>query len=814
MFFSEYSFEPLSFFEEKYDENFKLLYMKRNSDNDLIFNLDTEMMHPLLTSIEYAVMLLSSGSDSERACDIISVCTALQYKALGNDSYGLFPYYSETHNKPIHSEIYANTVSFKIGVHLFYILKNYREAIPPRLADEVHAALYRLLFQLANFNNIDYSGSFMQFVQTYLLLAGGDLLKDENFFHSGTTCLRYLCDNIHYHENYHEYNSFYEISIISEILSELKTLLIDKKVISMIDGIYNILWANISQNFHSDFLTLTGPVSNTSRMVPHSYFLYFLSAATQIPFECEESSVKPKILSRCPKKYLSEFFGPIQKKFIQNFVSKGKSYPGYSQARIASNYICEDFTVGTFNSEDFFFETTPFKGYFRSSDSKNPYSFTLEVLNGGHSLLLANFHSVQYNSTVLGAVNFSDNRGNIHYTYSPKNGILPLNDFKIRFKISGDVGKLDIAKNDSEIIVGFKNVHLRFKIPYIKIDNLPIEFTLTKNEHSLYYDALIGRGLHHDVKVSELKEAICQFIFQIKHDALFDDCKCYSYGDKFVGELTTDEYSLKTETAYKPSSFENIMSNDRQYINKTTLADYVTFTNTKARQYRFIVQSLSNATLPDLTDSREFSAELSSLDTAPITMLSTKIKKILRLLARENFALNIFKHYSIHIITALFERVKHENFQFEQLINAKYSEIFRRISYLSDKKRIIVLIRDITDEIQKECIELRPHAHNQSIVSDIIKIMEKNYADANLSLSYLSEETGLSEPYISKQFKAVTGMNYMKYLTKMRMEKAAELLLSGVSAETVSEKCGYTNVYTFKRTFKQYTGKSVSKWMK
>ena len=123
MFFSEYSFEPLSFFEEKYDENFKLLYMKRNSDNDLIFNLDTEMMHPLLTSIEYAVMLLSSENDTERACDIISVCTTLQYKALGNDSYGLFPYYSETHNKPIHSEIYANTVSFKIGVHSFLHIK-------------------------------------------------------------------------------------------------------------------------------------------------------------------------------------------------------------------------------------------------------------------------------------------------------------------------------------------------------------------------------------------------------------------------------------------------------------------------------------------------------------------------------------------------------------------------------------------------------------------------------------------------------------------------------------------------------------------
>lgn len=64
----------------------------------------------------------------------------------------------------------------------------------------------------------------------------------------------------------------------------------------------------------------------------------------------------------------------------------------------------------------------------------------------------------------------------------------------------------------------------------------------------------------------------------------------------------------------------------------------------------------------------------------------------------------------------------------------------------------------------------------------------------------------MTPAYFSNVFKQETGTTYIKYLTKIRMEKAKELLLSGYKVADVSSMVGYENYRYFCVVFKKYTG--------
>ncbi|UUZ94754.1 helix-turn-helix transcriptional regulator [Paenibacillus sp. P25] len=63
--------------------------------------------------------------------------------------------------------------------------------------------------------------------------------------------------------------------------------------------------------------------------------------------------------------------------------------------------------------------------------------------------------------------------------------------------------------------------------------------------------------------------------------------------------------------------------------------------------------------------------------------------------------------------------------------------------------------------------------------------------------------------YLSKYFKSKTGENFSDYLTRIRMNTAAELL-KDIKYKTyeVSEMVGYSSAKNFTRTFRKYFGQS------
>lgn len=92
-----------------------------------------------------------------------------------------------------------------------------------------------------------------------------------------------------------------------------------------------------------------------------------------------------------------------------------------------------------------------------------------------------------------------------------------------------------------------------------------------------------------------------------------------------------------------------------------------------------------------------------------------------------------------------------------------------------------------------------------SAVDKAAAYIEKHY-DRDLTLQEVAEHVGMNATYFSLLFKEKVGHSYIKYVTKLRLERAKSLLLKGMRVNEASEKVGYYNYRHFTELFKKHYG--------
>jgi two-component system, response regulator YesN len=99
------------------------------------------------------------------------------------------------------------------------------------------------------------------------------------------------------------------------------------------------------------------------------------------------------------------------------------------------------------------------------------------------------------------------------------------------------------------------------------------------------------------------------------------------------------------------------------------------------------------------------------------------------------------------------------------------------------------------------------------LVARIKAYISLHYGHSGLSLNLLSEEFAISPNHLSKLFKQSTGINFVDYLIAVRMQEAKRLLLAEqATVNQIAEQVGYTNVTSFMRSFKKYSGMTPSEF--
>ena len=92
------------------------------------------------------------------------------------------------------------------------------------------------------------------------------------------------------------------------------------------------------------------------------------------------------------------------------------------------------------------------------------------------------------------------------------------------------------------------------------------------------------------------------------------------------------------------------------------------------------------------------------------------------------------------------------------------------------------------------------------LISEIKKYIQDNIT-SDLSLNSIASNFFLNKYYFSHLFKKETGMNFIDYVTSLRIEKAKEMLKDvSIKVYEVAEKIGYADQRYFSQLFKKYTG--------
>ncbi|MBB6734743.1 helix-turn-helix domain-containing protein [Cohnella zeiphila] len=128
--------------------------------------------------------------------------------------------------------------------------------------------------------------------------------------------------------------------------------------------------------------------------------------------------------------------------------------------------------------------------------------------------------------------------------------------------------------------------------------------------------------------------------------------------------------------------------------------------------------------------------------------------------------------------------------EIEQLQNEFYSELTELLEAIK------------TDRVQRK---------QHHLIHEIREYIEAHFTDSNLSLELFNDKFGIGVKNLSKLFKEEFGVNFIDYLTHLRIERAKSLLLeTDRPVQEIAEEVAYSGAIAFGRVFKRIVGVTPS----
>src|SRR5690606_34738074 len=98
-------------------------------------------------------------------------------------------------------------------------------------------------------------------------------------------------------------------------------------------------------------------------------------------------------------------------------------------------------------------------------------------------------------------------------------------------------------------------------------------------------------------------------------------------------------------------------------------------------------------------------------------------------------------------------------------------------------------------------------------IEKVVDYIHENYRE-DISLESCADVVGTTPYTLSRSFKKILNINFIDYVTELRMNKAKELLINtNMKINDISECVGYRHSY-FNRIFKKQVGVTPSQFRK
>lgn len=142
---------------------------------------------------------------------------------------------------------------------------------------------------------------------------------------------------------------------------------------------------------------------------------------------------------------------------------------------------------------------------------------------------------------------------------------------------------------------------------------------------------------------------------------------------------------------------------------------------------------------------------------------------------------------------------------YEAILGKSTIELVQMIQNTKDIGSLRSLMTDIIGDIARY-MQNKQNSKSQRVIVRIKQYMDKHYMN-NITIQLLAEEVFLSPTYMCQIFKQETGETIIEFLTKVRIEKAKELLKSpDLKIFVIAEMIGFENATYFTTVFKKITG--------
>lgn len=264
------------------------------------------------------------------------------------------------------------------------------------------------------------------------------------------------------------------------------------------------------------------------------------------------------------------------------------------------------------------------------------------------------------------------------------------------------------------------------------------------------------------------------------------------FGD-VTGLCLTSTLSSRTERVTEiPSLFQDVKSGKsrRQFANRNQVIDLLTDFPQDKQSAPYYPFELEKQIVQAIRLERKQEAK---------ELINSCMKEL-----AEKAAIDRHVHSAlIQLFSRIQEDILHSGLNPSELF--QHRNLLLDISELREPNEAASWLMDIVVTPYLSKLEGRKNRQQKQLAERVIAMIHEQYM-ADISLESCADALGMNSYTLSKAFKQVTGINFIDYVTQIRIEKAKELLVNtNKKIHDVSEEVGYRHNY-FNRIFKKQVG--------
>lgn len=139
------------------------------------------------------------------------------------------------------------------------------------------------------------------------------------------------------------------------------------------------------------------------------------------------------------------------------------------------------------------------------------------------------------------------------------------------------------------------------------------------------------------------------------------------------------------------------------------------------------------------------------------------------------------------------------------------ANLFLQLAQIKEPEQMLRWLQQAVVSVFIQELTKRQNIHLKQIVEKATLYLRDHYMDA-LSLESCADRYSVSPFILSRAFKQIVGMNFIDYLTELRLDHAKRMLReTDLKINEVAERVGYQQTY-FNRIFKKYEGNTPSQF--